>query len=68
MTLHAAKGLEFDSVIISGLEDSLLPSGHSSYQTEKLEEERRLFTLESHVRKRDYLSLMPTKIYLWDHV
>ena len=43
MTLHAAKGLEFDSVIISGLEDSLLPSGHSSYQTEKLEEERRLF-------------------------
>lgn len=43
MTLHAAKGLEFDTVIISGLEDSLLPSGHSAYQTEKLEEERRLF-------------------------
>ena len=43
MTLHAAKGLEFDVVVISGLEDGTLPSGHSIYQTERLEEERRLF-------------------------
>ncbi|MGC2310630.1 MAG: UvrD-helicase domain-containing protein [Candidatus Babeliaceae bacterium] len=42
MTLHAAKGLEFDMVIIAGLEENILPSGHAAYQTERLEEERRL--------------------------
>ena len=43
MTLHAAKGLEFDTVILAGLEDGLLPSSRSSIDLEKLEEERRLF-------------------------
>ena len=43
MTLHAAKGLEFNNVIISGLEEGLLPSYKSLNTKKELEEERRLF-------------------------
>ena len=43
MTLHATKGLEFDNVIITGLEEGLFPSPRSINETAKLEEERRLF-------------------------
>jgi DNA helicase-2/ATP-dependent DNA helicase PcrA len=43
MTLHAAKGLEFDHVFIIGLEDGLLPHERGSGSADELEEERRLF-------------------------
>lgn len=42
MTLHAAKGLEFKNVIVTGLEEGILPSNQSIGQ-ENVEEERRLF-------------------------
>jgi len=42
MTLHAAKGLEFNNVILAGLEEGILPSNQSIGQ-ENVEEERRLF-------------------------
>lgn len=42
MTLHAAKGLEFNTIILTGLEETILPSGHSLYNPEAVEEERRL--------------------------
>ncbi len=43
MTLHAAKGLEFDMVILCGLEEGLFPSSRSLITDDGLEEERRLF-------------------------
>lgn len=42
MSLHAAKGLEFDTVMLAGLEDGMFPSARSVYDIEALEEERRL--------------------------
>jgi DNA helicase-2/ATP-dependent DNA helicase PcrA len=43
MTIHAAKGLEFKNVYVTGLEEELFPSRMSSSTREELEEERRLF-------------------------
>lgn len=43
MSLHAAKGLEFDHVLIIGLEDGVLPHERSIGGVDDIEEERRLF-------------------------
>jgi DNA helicase-2/ATP-dependent DNA helicase PcrA len=43
MTIHNAKGLEFDTVVIIGLEEGLFPHQRSLDSPEALEEERRLF-------------------------
>ena len=42
MTLHSAKGLEFDTVFITGMEEGLFPSNRSLQDDQRLEEERRL--------------------------
>ena len=43
MTIHASKGLEFDTVFVSGMEEDLFPSPLSVNSRDELEEERRLF-------------------------
>lgn len=43
MTIHSAKGLEFECVYIGGLEENLFPNAMSLHTREDLEEERRLF-------------------------
>ncbi len=43
MSIHAAKGLEFSTVFIVGLEEGIFPSSRANASKENLEEERRLF-------------------------
>ena len=43
MTIHSAKGLEFENVFIVGMEEELFPAQQSVYTPSALEEERRLF-------------------------
>ena len=57
MTVHAAKGLEFKAVFISGLEEGLFPHENSLYENNGLEEERRLmYVAVTRARQRLYLS------------
>lgn len=43
MTAHSAKGLEFDHVIIAGTEEGIFPHSRTLFESDQLEEERRLF-------------------------
>lgn len=57
MTVHASKGLEFDYVFICGLEEDLFPSRINDTDTNKNEEERRLFYVAlTRARKKIFLS------------
>ena len=57
MTVHSAKGLEFDAVFIVGLEENLFPSDMSGDSEREIEEERRLFYVAM-TRARKYLTLL----------
>ena len=57
MTVHAAKGLEFAAVFLSGLEEELFPHANSVLESGGLEEERRLmYVAVTRARERLYLS------------
>ena len=67
MTVHSAKGLEFNVVFISGLEDGLFPHENSMNETREgksgLEEERRLmYVAVTRARQRLYLSFAQTRM------
>ena len=63
MTVHSAKGLEFDAVFISGLEEGLFPHENSLSDADGLEEERRLmYVAITRARKRLYLSFSQTRL------
>ena len=63
MTVHAAKGLEFDAVFITGLEEGLFPHENALSERDGVEEERRLmYVAITRARKRLYLSLAQTRM------
>ncbi|MGH8724344.1 MAG: 3'-5' exonuclease [Burkholderiales bacterium] len=63
MTVHSAKGLEFDVVFITGLEEGLFPHEQSVMERDGLEEERRLaYVAITRARSRLYLSHAQTRM------
>jgi DNA helicase II / ATP-dependent DNA helicase PcrA len=63
MTVHAAKGLEFDCVFITGMEEGLFPHENSMSDRDGLEEERRLmYVAITRARQRLYLSHSQTRM------
>ena len=63
MTVHAAKGLEFDVVFITGLEHGLFPHENAAQERDGLEEERRLmYVAVTRARKRLYLTHAQTRM------
>jgi len=63
MTVHSAKGLEFDVVFLSGLEEGLFPHEQSVMERDGLEEERRLaYVAITRARHRLYLSHAQTRM------
>jgi DNA helicase-2/ATP-dependent DNA helicase PcrA len=63
MSVHSAKGLEFDVVFLTGLEEGLFPHEQSVTERDGLEEERRLaYVAITRARKRLYLSHAQTRM------
>ena len=63
MTVHSSKGLEFDCVFITGMEEGLFPHENSMSDHDGLEEERRLmYVAITRARKRLYLSHSQTRM------
>ncbi len=63
MTVHSAKGLEFDAVFITGLEEGLFPHENSEEADDGVEEERRLmYVAITRARKRLYMSFAQTRM------
>lgn len=57
MTVHSAKGLEFDNIFVIGLDDGIFPSSRSFDSEEDMEEERRLaYVAITRAKKRLYLA------------
>ncbi|MDR0241869.1 MAG: UvrD-helicase domain-containing protein [Burkholderia sp.] len=63
MTVHAAKGLEFSAVFITGLEEGLFPHENSVLESDGLEEERRLmYVAITRAKERLYLSFAQSRM------
>ena len=63
MTVHSAKGLEFNAVFLSGLEEGLFPHENSILESDGLEEERRLmYVAVTRARERLYVSFAQSRM------
>lgn len=63
MTIHAAKGLEFCAVFLTGVEDGLFPHENSLFEPGGLEEERRLmYVAMTRAKQRLYVSLAQSRM------
>ena len=63
MTVHSAKGLEFHTVFVTGLEEGLFPHENSLSEADGLEEERRLmYVAITRARRRIYLTHAQTRM------
>ena len=63
MTIHSSKGLEFDVVFITGLEDGLCPHERSLLEDKGIEEERRLmYVAVTRAKNKLYLTLAQSRM------
>ena len=68
MTLHAAKGLEFDNVFIVGMEEGLFPHSRSMLDAGQIEEERRLaYVGMTRAKQKLYLTYASNRLYIGLH-
>lgn len=57
MTVHSAKGLEFDFIFIAGMEENIFPHANSYLEINEMEEERRLaYVALTRARKKLYIT------------
>jgi DNA helicase-2/ATP-dependent DNA helicase PcrA len=64
MTIHAAKGLEFDHVFIAGMEEGLFPHSRSFLDPSEMEEERRLaYVAYTRAKKKLFLTHTDSRAY-----
>ena len=63
ITMHNTKGLEFDRVLVTGLEDGLFPRDETAHDKDELEEERRLFYVAcTRARKELYFTAVKRRL------
>lgn len=64
MTIHTAKGLEFDNVFVIGMEEGLFPHSRSMMDVSEIEEERRLaYVAMTRAKKKLYLTYTSQRLY-----
>ena len=68
MTIHAAKGLEFDIVFLAGIEDTIIPHARAIEESEtNIEEERRLFYVAiTRAKSKLYITACKQRRYMKD--
>lgn len=63
MTIHSAKGLEFDWVVVVGMEEGVFPHSRSLFEAEEMEEERRLcYVAMTRAKSRLFLSYARSRL------